>query len=251
MKPVIVLTVCRRYYELRKNIKAIWERASEFAEPPQVVVVWARPEIGRLWLFQELMAEGLIHHVVGRPALPGEVDGVATTYPESHSLRKGLEFVREHYGENCYVIGQAADVQPKPGIYRMMDEKMREGDKAVLFLLPTNIVHSDIWHTNFFCVCLDENYWPPLSEQGDQDILERKWGLQLKKRALPGIFAWHNNRNKSFVHSHESENQEPELFKPQRAGVGIGLFIVGRKRWYLRVWDWMRNLFSGVWPNRR
>jgi hypothetical protein len=49
VKPVVVLTVYRRYHELAEALDRLTALAHEFAEPPAVVVVWAAPEVGRLW----------------------------------------------------------------------------------------------------------------------------------------------------------------------------------------------------------
>lgn len=218
--------------------------ASELNQKPDVVVVWARPEIGRMWVFQELMKEGLITHLIGRPALPEEQDGVATTYPESRSIRKGLEFIRDNYGNDCYALVQSADISPKPGIFSHIDSEMMEKD-GVLFFLNTGICHSDVWYTNFFAVSMNENYWPPLANMGDQDILERKWGLKLSKEKLNNFCKWHNNFDKSFIHAHESEGLPPELFKPQKSNVSVLMCITGWKPWYERLWDFFRRKKNG------
>lgn len=237
----MVMTVCRRYHELRKNLRRLHERTSEFPHRPDVVVVWARPEIGRLWVFQKLMAEGLIQHLVGRPALPGEVDGVATTHPESHSIRLGLEFVRDHYGADHYAVVQTADIAPRDGQYGFIHGSMQENE-AVLYFFANGVIHGDIWHTNFFAVSMDERYWPPLAEKGDQDILERKWGLHLARNGLTSIVRWHNNRNKSFVHCHESEGLPPEPFRPQTVGGGVCLYVRGHRPWWSWFVGWCRSL---------
>lgn len=242
----MVVTVCRRYHELRRNLRWLHERMSELPERADVVVVWARPEIGRLWVFQELMAEGFIQHLVGRPALPGEEDGVATTHPESHSIRLGLEFVRDHYGDEHYAIVQAADIRPREGQHGFLHENMQKVE-AVLYFLPNGICHDSIWHTNFFAVSMKEDYWPPLAEKGDQDILERKWGLGLTKSGLTSFVRWHNNRNKSFVHCHESEKVPPEPFRSQRAKGGVSLFIAGRRSLWAAFSSWVRSFIRRVW----
>ena len=208
IKPVILLTVYRRYKELELSLRQIKQRIGEFKIQPDVVVVLAAPEVGHLWFFQKLQQEGLIHHLLIRPKLIGG-DGVsATTYTESRNIRLGLNFIKANYShyEKFYALVQAADVNPKVGTYGMMDAFMHgeseeeRNPKAFLYRWPNNCVQVDVWHTNLFCVILDDNYWPPISELGDQDVLEHKWGKELSSKRLPGIIKWLNYNNKYFVH---------------------------------------------------
>ena len=79
--------------------------------------------MGRIWFIDQLCQQGLIGRVITRPKLPGENHTDPTTYPESHNLRLGLEALLKAYGEQeVYVIGQTADVLPKPGAYRYLDD---------------------------------------------------------------------------------------------------------------------------------
>jgi hypothetical protein len=237
-KPIILITVCRRYHELRKNLEAVWEAAREFPCPPEVVVVWACPEVGRLWFFQELLAEGKIQHVVGRPRLSGESLAGPTTYPESHNLRRGLEFILDTYKENFFVIGQAADVRPTLSGYRDANQFMQTAGAFVCFW-PNGCVHTDVWHTNFFGVCADEAYWPPVSGSGNADTLERQWGRQLADRHLPDVIKSHNANNRYFSHTHESEGLEEFPFLPQSDANEVSCFITGRKSRLRRFLEWL------------
>lgn len=172
-KPVILLTLCRRYYELAKNLEKIYQLKGEFPSEPDVVLVWAQPEVGRLWFLQELLASGKLTHVIGRPQLPDET-GVSTTYPESHNLHIGLTYIRENYPPDSYVVVQASDVEPKAGVYHQINVLMQEGANAFAVHWANGVCCNDIWHTNFFSVCLDPAYWPPVSEPDAADTLERQ-----------------------------------------------------------------------------
>ncbi len=244
-KPVILITLYRRYVELQHNLQRFQEIKHEFAEPPDVVLVWAQPELGRLWFIEELQAEGKIQHVLGREREPDETSQVATSYPESMNIRKGLEFIRKTYGDNSYCLMQAADIWPREGIYGMVDSHMQKEDmNAVIFHWQNGIIHSGIWHTNFFAVSMDDRYWPPLSKPGHADVLERHWGSELAKKALPGIFQTHNYQCKKFLHTHETETSEPWPIFPRTDGQCICVYVRGWKPWRLRLKEWFQGVLA-------
>jgi hypothetical protein len=238
-----VVTLFRRYYELQQTIERIWEMAGEFEFIPEVVVVWAQPELGRLWFIQELLDAGKIQHVISRPKLVGEEPGVATTYPESHNLRLGLQYVTDNFlTEDTYVIGMAADVCPRHGTFAFIDNHIRENAKAVVFHWPNGCCHSGVWHTNFFVVPLDDRFWPPLSGLEHQDVLERQWGMMLSERRLEGVVETHNHNDKRFVHCHQSETQPEWPLVPLNDGNSVGFAILGRKTF----WRKLREIVAGV-----
>jgi hypothetical protein len=249
VKAVIIVTVCRRYHEFAKNVRLSFEQAKNELGDFEIIVVWARPELARLWLMQELMAEGVVAEVVGRPALPGEADHRPTTYPESHNIRAGLLRAKEKAGdEPAFFIVQAGDVLPNPGTYAFVKKHMEQGGSAALFHWANGLVHSGIWHTNFFAVSADPALWPPLAGPEENDVLEWKWGKMLSERAPPGVLRKHNCGNCRFVHSHDSERLEEFPVQGQRAGGSLPLTMTGRRRaWWARLWAWAR----GVWRRRR
>lgn len=240
MKPVIVLTVYRRYFELAANLNRIKELAGEFGEKPDVVVVWAKPELGRLWFFDRLRSEGLVQKLLTRQPSEGESVGQATSYPESRNIRLGLEWVRDNYDPaTTYAIVQAGDVTAKPQHgYKYVDTQMGEGAGAVLFHWQNGCVHVDIWHTNFFAVRLDPVYWPPLSPLDCQDVLESQWGKQLSRTKPPGVVQSHNYKSKRFVHSHESEAQPEWPVIPLESGTTAPLLMTGYLPRWRRVLQW-------------
>ncbi len=196
------MTVCRRYHELLRNLpSALTLAEAELGYRPGVVIVWARPEPRSLYLLNFLQtAYGV--RVLGRPSLPGELppsEGGATSYPESHNLRLGLE-----NSSGDYVVCMAADILPRPGIFSEIDHFIRTGEKAVLFYWE-NGISRDAWHTNFFAVTRDPLYFPPLCTPADQDVLEVKWGKNLIRENLPFVRS-HNSESRRFLHRHESES---------------------------------------------
>lgn len=253
MKPVVVITVCRRYHELDDALARLAALAHEFAEPPAVVVVWARPEVGRLWYFQGLLREGRVDHLLTRPALPGEADDRPTTYPESHNIRLGLEFARKTYGPDAYAVVQTADIHPHATLcYAFADAHMQAGDGAVVLHWQNGCVQHGIWHTNFFAVRLDdEAYWPPVSDPDHQDVLERQWGRKLSELRPPRVVESHNYNGKRFGHAHRSEHLPPWPVRPQAAAAGFALCITGHKPWWERALEWLGRAARRCIPFRR
>lgn len=237
MKPVVVVTVHRRYHELASNLARLRELAGEFSEPPDVVVVWACPDVGHLWFFQRLRAEGLVHTLLTRPRLPGERADGPTTYPESHNIRLGLSWVRDHYDPaSAYALVMAADVRPNERLaLKFVDDHVAAGARAVVLFWPNGCVRSDIWHTNFFAVCLDERYWPPVLGEGDSDTLEWAWGKHLLRADLPGVVRGHNSRERRFAHRHESDAHPPWPVVPQAGDGAAPLLITGHLPWWRRA----------------
>lgn len=233
MKPVIVMTVYRRYHELNIALGRIEELRAQFSTFPDVVLVWAQPEVGRLWFIQELLDGGKIRHVLTRSRLDGEGEVGGTTYPESHNLRLGLEWVRANYDPaETYAIGHAADVWVKGDAYRQIDSHMNSGKRAVVFWYDNAIILDGIWHTNLFGVCLDEQYWPPVSPKTSNEILERQWGLMLQRRSPPGIQKFSNYNQKLFRHNHLSEGLPSWPVIPQASAGGVSLGVVGYLPWW-------------------
>jgi hypothetical protein len=239
MKPVIVVTIHRRYWELKKNLPEIKKR---FPDSP-VVVVWACPEYSRLWFFQELLANGDIQAVVGRPPLPNE-SSAATTYPESHNLRLGLERAKRDYPDAPYYVGMAADITPGLWGCEFIEQSMKDGCKATVFYWA-NPIHGQggTWHTNFFAVAQDEDWWPPLSPPDDADVLERQWGRLLQGK--PAVSISSNANGMMFSHRHESENMDPFPIFPQHDGSSVGFAMKGHLSWYKRLWRYVKRLVYG------
>lgn len=237
MKAVLLVTVCRRYWELEANLRNSRQKAeAELGYRPTTVLVWARPEVCRLWFMRKLQAEGLVDVIIGRPSIEGEEDGCATTAPESINIRLGLEHIQKHLAEkgDAYVVFHAADVTMAEGTFGFIDHHMKE-NRAVLFFWENGCVRADIWHTNAFGVCLDPRYWPPVSKAENQDVLERQWGRSLKQQGLPDIHKWHNSGCRRFKHEHRSESLP--CF-PAQAEANVSSFVClvnGYRPWWQRL----------------
>ncbi len=176
--------------ELVRNLRAIQRLKREFNVYPFVLVVWAEPTLHHLYLFKYLQKEGYIDYFVGRYKLPEPHVG-GTTYPESHNIRVGLTWAKERWPTNSYVIVQAADVCPKPGLYKQIDGAM-QGASACVCSWVNTLTSEPIYCTNLFAVSMDEKYWPPISPPDNHDVLEVQWSRQLPKESvvrLPLLFS--------------------------------------------------------------
>ena len=238
-KPIILITVHRRYYELNRTIENIEKLKEEFASPPIIVVVWACPEIGRLWFFQELLKQGKIDRLVYREATEFDNNNGPTSYPASLNIRVGLDFIKREYSLfNYYVIGHDADIVPNTGTFKYIDQEMQDFNKdGVLFFWENGIRHVDTWHTNFFAVSSNKNYWPPISDRGG-DVLESQWGTELLNNNLRNFTVSHNSRSQKFLHIHSTETEPSFPFKPQVESEGVFIYIKGR----VSIWTRLKNL---------
>lgn len=241
IKPVILITVYRRYKELELTLRKIQENKDNFEKIPDVVIVWAAPEVGHIWFFQKMKEDRLYTKLLTRPKLTG-IDGcISTTYPESQNLRLGLNYIKNSYDENkYYALCLTADMNLKTGTLGMIHGYMQENNsehsnpKAFLFRWNNSCVKGDIWHTNLFAVVLDENYWPPVCSDKEHDVLEHKWGKELSEKSLPGIIKWVNYKNKYFFHGYEHIENAIECFS-QKDSCELNLFVRGRKRFWRRI----------------
>ncbi len=239
MKPIILITVYRRYREFLKSLENTEQFISDFKEKPEIVVIWASPVIGQLWFFQELIKEGRINHLLFREK--HELDGVGPTTPlEALNLNKGLDFIKTNYrDEDIYIIGQASDIMVNEGIYKMLDGLMHNGEQAVLFFWQNGIARENAWHTNFFCVLPKKEYWPPICESWDADTLEVQWGKRLGDKNLP----FYRNHNSRCLKFHECNLPPMELaYIPQKSNNSLEFSIMGYKSWFRRFKEFIRRL---------
>lgn len=217
------------------NIQA---KLNEFHQRPDVVVVWSCPEFDRLWFFEEYMKRGQINFLLFREPTSKD-NSFATTVPESINLRLGLNFIKRNY-ENVYIIGQSADVIPRDGTYKLVDQEMKCTEReAYLFFWQNQIAHANVWHTNFFAVTTNEKYWPPVSEYGDADTLEVQYGKQLLNFSCNNFVVSHNSRNMKFDH-HHYDYSESNI--PHRMSSGVNLNVTGYKSLYRRFSDFIKRL---------
>lgn len=242
---VLVITLHRRYHEFLKNLRRTRERCQEeLGYIPDIILVWACPEICQLWFTRELLNNQLVSHIIGRPALPDERPG-NTTYPESHNIRLGLEYVRATYDPAThYAVVMSADIWVQGGTMGFFKNKIDEGHQAVVFHWDNGCVREGVWHTNCFAVPLNELYWPPVSTIGQQDVLERQWGLLLTERQPPGVFKWHNSGEKRFLHRHESEHLPPFPAYGEPVTRNCSLAVTGHKSWFRRCMSFMYRIFN-------
>lgn len=202
MKPVILITLHRRYEDLIKNLERINEKIHEFAEPPDIGIIWSTPEKDMEWLIDELYNKyERIKFIIYRPKLLREGEAGGTTYPESHNIVYGLRFIRDYYGEDkAYAIVQATDAYPLREAYGEIDRTIHADIPAVLYYWYHNCLSVPGFSTYFFAIRLNEKYWPPLSDCNNSDALEWQWAkiiygmIKVENREPFGYEAFPPNR---------------------------------------------------------
>lgn len=246
LQPVIVITIYRRYHELRRCILRVRELEHEFQVKPKIVVVWAQPENGMEWLFNAVPIDLLIK----REKLPLEGESGGTTYPESHNIRTGFELAISKWGEDIYFILQSVDIYVEPGVYGEFDAYMCNGGNLGIFHWQNNCVSTGAYHTNFFAVnARARDYWPPVSDPHNHDCLEWQWGKILGNYSRPPQTAPKDYRfqlfNLSYFKHHHTDylTNLPASYSIELTSTGkaladnsINLFLSGRKvTWYGRI----------------
>lgn len=179
MKPYILMTVHRRYFELIANLKRYKLLKHEFAKPPELVLVWADPIKCDEWLFDFLVDKGYVDHLLYRPFLVKD-QYINTTYPESININMGLKFIKnKSHNQSSYCLMQAHDIFIYERTYAEIDAHMQSWAKGVLF----DWVYAPCYSTNMFAIRIgeDEALWPPISSPLIYDGLEMLWYNKLGK----------------------------------------------------------------------
>lgn len=245
MKPVILITLHRRYHEFVKTIKNIHSKFEYFSEKPTIYVVWSDPEPGRYWLLDLFKKNNLIDFLITRHVLPDENGKTATTFYESQNIRLGLENVFRNHPDS-YCIVQASDISITEYGFHLIDTEMNRGAKGIVFSwINTNF---GAFHTNCFCVTNDKDLWPPFADKKSRDVLERLWYKDLERKNLIKNFTNMSNYNKIiFSHEHISENLEQFPIKAALSYNQIYLHIEGT----VNILDFILNFFRCIFMGDR
>lgn len=243
MKPVILITLHRRYHEFVKTIKNIYSKIEYFSERPSIFVVWADPEPGRYWLLDSFLKNNLIESIILRHVLLDENGKTPTTFYESHNIRIGLENVFRTY-PNCYCIVQASDITVTEYGFHLIETEMNRGASAIAF--PWINTNFGAFHTNLFCVTNDKSIWPPFADKKSRDVLERLWYKDLERKNLLKKFTNISNYNNSvFLHEHITESLEQFPIKPALSYNQLNLNIEGTVNILQIVLNFFRCIFIG------
>lgn len=237
MKPVILITLHRRYHELHKALKNIHGKKVFFKNQPSIVLVWADPEPSRRWFIDDLVKAKLIDHVVHRYKLPSDSSGYGTTFSESQNIRLGLENVFRLY-DDCYCVVQAADICITEYGFYLIEQEMCNGAQAINFTWENRFT-SKAWHTNCFAVSKNKDYWPPCCNLNCLDVLEKLWYNECG--LYKGITTLANNNQIIFIHKHISEKMDAFPSKPVTIKNTFNLFIKGSMTFLKRL----RCIFLG------
>ena len=236
MKPIILITLYRRYHEFCNSIENIERYKKFFKVKPDIYVIWSSPENGKLWLFEDLIKKDIIQKLITRKGFPNENGKHPTSFFESHNIRLGLETVfRDH--PDSYCIVQAADVKITEYGFNVIENEMISGASAVTFIW-NNRFTTDAWATNCFAVSSARKFWPPFVEYDTIDVLERYWYKEFAKNNKKDyITVLGNQSNFIFTHEHRSEKLPKFLDKFIVENESVGLFIKGQKSLIKRIYD--------------
>jgi len=244
MKPVILITLHRRYHELEKTINNLISKKRFFKECPSIYVIWADPEPCRYWFLDDLVKTSKIEGLITRHVLPEENGKNPTSFYESHNIRIGLETIFRKY-PNSYCIVQASDVLIKEYAIHLIQEQIFLHANAVVFYW-SNKYNPYAFHTNFFAVTSDSSYWPPFADFKTQDVLERLWYKNLEsKNLLNKIFKYVNHNETCFMHEHISESLKEFVKKSVFHASRICLNIKGHLSFHKIILNFFRCIFLG------
>jgi hypothetical protein len=236
MKPVILITLYRRYHEFCSTIENIEKNRRFFKVNPDIYVVWSSPENGKFWLFEDLIKKNIVQKLITRKSFPNENGKLPTSFFESHNIRLGLETVfRDH--PDSYCIVQAADVKITEYGFDIIESEMLRGASAVTFIW-NNTYTSNAWSTNCFAVSSARKFWPPFVEYDTIDVLERYWYKEFAKNNKKDyVTVIGNQSDYIFTHEHRTEKLPAFLDKFIGNKDDIQLFIKGRKSLIKRIID--------------
>lgn len=239
MKPVILITLHRRYHELLRTIKNIESKKRFFKENPSVFVIWADPEPSRYWLIKKLLDNKKIELLITRYRLPKEDGKQPTTFYESQNIRIGLENVFRKYPD-AFCIVQASDIYITDYGFYLIENEMNNGAKLLTFNWE-NRFGANALHTNCFAVLNTKELWPPFAPLGGIDVLERLWYINLENNLmLKNNTLMSNSNNICFLHEHISEHLEQIPFIPLVQNNNLRLNIRGNKSIFRIILDFIR-----------
>lgn len=223
------------------------------ATASDIVLIWAQPEPAIKWLIDSLG----FAHVIYREKLPLEGECGGTTYPESHNIRMGLEYVKRTYGEAAYVIYMAADIILSKDGFTEISQEMDGGLPLCVFHWPNAMVRNGCFHTNIFAVSMDERYWPPVCGPHEYDSLEWAWGKILGNYVRPPGVPPFNFQFKRLNRQH-FWNEHLELKNPlgksmislstcayDRFSSSLSGYTAGYVPWYNRLWNKIVEFIEG------
>lgn len=236
MKPIILITLYRRYHEFCNSIENIERYKKFFKIKPDIYVIWSSPEHGKLWLFEDLIKKNIIQKLITRKGFPNENGKLPTSFFESHNIRLGLETVFRDYPDS-YCIVQAADVKITEYGFNVIENEMVSGASAVTFIW-NNTYTLNAWATNCFAVSSARKFWPPFVEYDTIDTLERYWYKEFaKNNKKDHITVLGNQSNFIFTHEHKSEKLPRFLDKFINEKESVSFFIKGKKSLIKTIYD--------------
>lgn len=238
-KPIILITLHRRYHELIDNVQHIYRCRIFFKHNPIIYVLWADPEISKKWILDDLKKRKLINKIIYRKTI--DKTG-STSFYESINFRKAFPIIFQENGNNSFIIVHATDTKVSPVAYKIFEKQINDGFIASVFKWNNDYVYA--WKTAVFAITNNEECWPPLLTNNHGDVLESAWPKSLT----------HEIKNKIKINKYadnilfESKNSTEYLpdfdDKQQYYNDTTCLYINGYIPLYKRILNWFGVIFK-------
>lgn len=238
-KPIILITLHRRYHELIDNVQHIYRCRIFFKHAPVIYILWADPEISKKWILDDLEKRKLIHKVIYRKSL----DKVGTTsFYESVNFRKAFPIIFDDQGSDCFIIVHATDTRVSPVAYKIFEKQINDGYLASVF--KWNDSQLDAWKTAVFAITNNKECWPPLLSNLHGDVLEAAWPKYMDNNIKNKIKVNKYADNILFESKNSTEYLPEFQDKPQYYNDATYLYINGYMPWYKRILNWFGVFFK-------
>lgn len=238
-RPIILITLHRRYHELIDNVQHIYRCRIFFKHSPIIYILWADPEISKKWILDDLKKRKLIHDIIYRETL----DKVGnTSFYESINFRKALPIIFQEHGDSCFVIVHATDTRVSPVAYKIFEKQINDGFLASVF--KWNNDYLEAWKTAVFAITNNKHSWPPVLSNNHGDVLESAWPKSLSYDIKNKIKVNKYSDNILFESKNTTEYLPEFEDKPQYCNDTTYLYINGYIPWYKRILNWFGVIFK-------
>ena len=238
-KPIILITLHRRYHELIDNVQHIYRCRIFFKTAPIIYVIWADPEISKKWILYDLKKKNFIHNIIYRAKVDKQGN---TSFYESININMALPIIFKRHGDNCFVMVHATDTKVSPVVYNTFEKQINLGYWCSVYSWSRGTIEA--WKTAVFAITNKKQIWPPLLENTCPDILESAWVKIIKSEDKKMIKV--NSYSDSILFESNCTTETSRRFqdKPQFHQTMFFMSITGYVPLYKRILNWFGVLFK-------